>query len=156
MWYYLRRKRNMQGGKPVQFRQFRPIGQIFPESSAVTTPSPKKSRPIPVESLNSRWNSAGECASSYKWKRGRISTPRCRTGGSGATSSLYSPSRDSVELSFPPDILQELSISLDLPLLVAEWHHCYGMTSRCHENLNAWSSCWAVVSVIYILRGSCS
>ena len=50
MWYYLRRKRNMQGGKPVQFRQFRPIGQIFPESSAVTTPSPKKSMPIPVES----------------------------------------------------------------------------------------------------------
>jgi len=53
MWYYLRRKRKTQGGKPdldVQFRQFRPIGQIFPESSAVTTPSPKKSKTIPVES----------------------------------------------------------------------------------------------------------
>jgi len=53
IWYYLRRKRNAQGGKPDQFRQFdlfRPIGQVFPESNVITAPSPRKSRTIPVES----------------------------------------------------------------------------------------------------------
>lgn len=56
VWYYLRRKRYAHGRKPdldVQFRQFdlfRPIGQVFPESSVTTMPSPRKSRTIPVDS----------------------------------------------------------------------------------------------------------